>query len=158
MTYIYKLKFRYENPEREVEQGIFLHFDIALAALKKHQADRQINGSEWLGEIEQVYLNRKVDFTDEPMSSETIVKEVWLSRLGRTTELSMTQSAGRAGIYDFAQEDLARIIAQETSGLEGAIPEQDDLNLADLFIKIINGQARYEFNAEQFQLVARVLM
>jgi hypothetical protein len=36
------------------------------------------------------------------------------------------------GVYD-----LAKIIAQETSGITGAIPEQDDYNLAREFVKKI---------------------
>lgn len=37
------------------------------------------------------------------------------------------------GVYD-----LAKIIAQETSGITGAIPEQDDYDLAREFVKQIN--------------------
>lgn len=40
--------------------------------------------------------------------------------------------------YTNAREDLAQIIAQETAGVTGAIPEQDDYDLASVFINIIN--------------------
>lgn len=40
--------------------------------------------------------------------------------------------------YKTAREDLASIIACETAGFIGAIPEQDDYDLADKFIKEIN--------------------
>jgi hypothetical protein len=43
-------------------------------------------------------------------------------------------------LYTTALEDLAKIIAQETSGVTGAIPEQEDLDLADKFVKTINAQ------------------
>lgn len=40
--------------------------------------------------------------------------------------------------YNTARQDLAKIIAQETSGFVGAIPEQEDYELADEFITKIN--------------------
>ncbi len=46
-------------------------------------------------------------------------------------------------IYKTALEDLEKIIAQETSGLVDAIPEQDDRDLAVLFVEIINHDARH---------------
>lgn len=44
--------------------------------------------------------------------------------------------------YESARDDLASIIAQETSGFIGALPEQEDILLAEEFIKQIND--RYE--------------
>lgn len=52
--------------------------------------------------------------------------------------------------YTSAREDLAKIIAQETSGVEGAIPEQADFDLADGFIKIINGEVRHNMSRSVF--------
>lgn len=40
--------------------------------------------------------------------------------------------------YQNAKQDLAFVIAQETSGCIGALPEEDDYDLADEFIKRIN--------------------
>lgn len=53
--------------------------------------------------------------------------------------------------YTTAREDLAKLIAQETSGLEGALPEQDDYDLADSFIKIINGETRHTMPRSVFR-------
>ena len=44
--------------------------------------------------------------------------------------------------YTRAREDLALIIAQETCGFVGAIPEGDDYDLADEFVKQINSDER----------------
>lgn len=46
--------------------------------------------------------------------------------------------------YTTAREDLARIIAQETSGLIDVLPEQDDFELADRFIEMINDPHRFD--------------
>lgn len=40
--------------------------------------------------------------------------------------------------YNNALEDLAQIIAQETSGVTGAEPNKNDYDLADTFIDVIN--------------------
>lgn len=40
--------------------------------------------------------------------------------------------------YTTARDDLAAIIAQETSGIKDALPEDDDYDLADEFIERIN--------------------
>lgn len=48
-----------------------------------------------------------------------------------------------ATMYNTGLEDLEKIIAQETSGIVGAVPEQEDRDLANLFIEIINHDARY---------------
>lgn len=40
--------------------------------------------------------------------------------------------------YTTAREDLANIIAQETSGFIGAFPEDEDYDLAEKFIEEIN--------------------
>lgn len=53
--------------------------------------------------------------------------------------------------YVSVREDLAKIIAQETSGLEGALPENDDYDLADSFIKIINGEVRHTMPRSVFK-------
>lgn len=47
--------------------------------------------------------------------------------------------------YLTAREDLAKIIAQETSGVKGAIPESDDYKMAERFINIINGKASWTY-------------
>lgn len=57
-----------------------------------------------------------------------------------------------------ATQDLAVLIAQETSGLYGAIPEQDDLDLARIFVKIINGDARHMMSRSQFEREAQSLI
>lgn len=44
--------------------------------------------------------------------------------------------------YLTAKQDLAIIIAQETSGFVGAVPEDEDYQLADDLVNIIN--ERYE--------------
>lgn len=59
--------------------------------------------------------------------------------------------------YKTAREDLAKIIAQETSGLQEALPEQDDYDLADAFIKIINGNARHELPRAAFDHIMKAL-
>lgn len=46
-------------------------------------------------------------------------------------------------MYNTGREDLAKIIAQETSGLVDALPEQADYELADTFIAIINDPDRF---------------
>jgi phage tail sheath protein FI len=46
--------------------------------------------------------------------------------------------------YQTGVEDMASIIAQETSGVIGAIPEQEDNLLAEKFIKQTN--ERYDDN------------
>lgn len=46
-------------------------------------------------------------------------------------------------LYKTAVEDLEKIIAQETSGISGAIPEQDDRDLAVLFVEMINHEGRH---------------
>lgn len=43
-------------------------------------------------------------------------------------------------MYENARNDLAAIIAQETSGIIGAIPEPEDYALADTFIDTINNR------------------
>lgn len=43
-------------------------------------------------------------------------------------------------VYLTGREDLAKVIAQETSGVKGAQPEQDDYDLADFFLATINAQ------------------
>lgn len=40
--------------------------------------------------------------------------------------------------YKTAREDLAKIVACETSGIIDSFPEQDDYDLSDAFIKVIN--------------------
>lgn len=52
--------------------------------------------------------------------------------------------------YKTARNDMAEVIAQETSGLVGAIPEQDDYDLADAFIRIINGNKRHSMPRSVF--------
>lgn len=59
-----------------------------------------------------------------------------------------------AEMYNTAIEDLEKIIASETSGLAEAIPEQDDRDLACLFVKIINHDAR--FAVSRAELTGRV--
>lgn len=63
--------------------------------------------------------------------------------------------------YDFeyktAREDIAKIIAQETCGLKDATPEQDDFDLADIFIKIINGERRHTITRSAFAELATFL-
>lgn len=44
--------------------------------------------------------------------------------------------------YDRGLVDLANVIAQETCGIQGAIPEQEDYDLAQKFLKEIN--SRYD--------------
>lgn len=53
--------------------------------------------------------------------------------------------------YKLAEEDFAQIIACETSGLTGSIPESDDVDLARLFITIVNHQARHVIGREGFK-------
>lgn len=60
--------------------------------------------------------------------------------------------------YKTAREDLATLIACETSGLNGATPEQDDYDLADIFIKIINGNARHELPTRTFIMISNSLV
>lgn len=55
-----------------------------------------------------------------------------------------------ATMYNTGLEDLEKIIAQETSGIAGAVPEQEDRDLAKLFIKIINHDARYAISRTEF--------
>ena len=42
-----------------------------------------------------------------------------------------------------AELDLEKIIAQETSGMKEAIPEQADKELAHLFVQMINSDSRH---------------
>jgi hypothetical protein len=51
---------------------------------------------------------------------------------------------GKVYTSEQAVKDLEKIIAQETSGVAGAIPEQDDNDLARAFVQIINSEARHE--------------
>lgn len=60
--------------------------------------------------------------------------------------------------YTTAREDMAKLIAQETSGLVGAIAEQDDYELADIFIKIINGEMRHTMSHSMFRILAQDLV
>lgn len=60
--------------------------------------------------------------------------------------------------YETAREDMAKVIAQETSGLEEAIPEQDDFDLADIFIQIINGEQRHTMPHSSFRQLAKLLI
>lgn len=39
--------------------------------------------------------------------------------------------------YSNAREDLAKVVAQEVSGVSEALPEQDDYDLADELLKFI---------------------
>lgn len=45
--------------------------------------------------------------------------------------------------YTTAREDLAKIIAQETAGFVGALPDRGDYELAEMFIAIINEEECY---------------
>lgn len=53
-------------------------------------------------------------------------------------------------VYLTGKEDLAKLIACETSGLINAFPEQDDLELAEAFLEIINGEARHSMPWSHF--------
>ena len=55
-----------------------------------------------------------------------------------------------AEMYSTAIEDLEKIIASETCGLSEAIPESDDHDLACLFVKIINHDARFAVSRAEF--------
>lgn len=48
-------------------------------------------------------------------------------------------------MYTTGREDLAKIIAQEISGVKGAEPEQDDYDLAGKFLLEIEGWTRRAF-------------
>lgn len=48
-----------------------------------------------------------------------------------------------AEIYTTGREDLAKIIAQETSGVVDAVPELDDYDMADRFLNYINNPSSY---------------
>ena len=52
--------------------------------------------------------------------------------------------------YKTAVEDLEKIIACETSGLTGSIPEQDDHDLAKVLVTVINHEARHVMSREAF--------
>ena len=58
--------------------------------------------------------------------------------------------------YISAIRDLERIIAQETCGITGAIPEQEDTDLAVLFVKIINHEARYALS-QNYSMILKML-
>lgn len=47
-------------------------------------------------------------------------------------------------IYETGREDLARLIACETSGVCDALPEQDDYDLADKLLVMINDPHRFD--------------
>lgn len=49
--------------------------------------------------------------------------------------------------------DLSKIIASETCGFTEAIPEQNDQDLAQIFVKIINHEYRHIIPAELLQEV-----
>lgn len=53
--------------------------------------------------------------------------------------------------YKTALEDLEKVIAQETCGLTDVTPEQDDRDLAGLFVKIINHDARFAISRDEFE-------
>lgn len=61
-----------------------------------------------------------------------------------------SQFAQEKLIYRTGKDDLAKLIACETSGLADAIPEQEDLELAEAFLKIINGEARHSMPRKNF--------
>lgn len=53
--------------------------------------------------------------------------------------------------YTTANEDLARIVAQMTSGAKDAIPEQDDFDLAKKVVEFIEKELRDETPDEQIR-------
>lgn len=54
-------------------------------------------------------------------------------------------------MYNKAVSDLEKIIAQETSGMVEAIPEADDRDLAEVFLMMINNDARHVTRPEEFK-------
>ena len=58
------------------------------------------------------------------------------------------ESISRVRTSEQTTELLSAIIAEETCGLTGARPEQDDLDLAQLFVKMINSPNRFELNPQ----------
>lgn len=54
-------------------------------------------------------------------------------------------------LYTNAVSDLEKIIAQETSGMVGANPEPDDRDLAEVFLMMINNDARHVTRPEEFK-------
>lgn len=68
-----------------------------------------------------------------------------------TKEKLMSENAPVREEYKTAEEDFAQVIACETSGLTGSLPESDDVDLARLFIKIVNHEARHIMGRDAFQ-------
>lgn len=53
--------------------------------------------------------------------------------------------------YDKARDDLAKVIAQQISGVEGVLPERDDYDLAEVLLYYIDDEKWRDANLRWFE-------